>query len=171
MGLSRKFTIRESFRFMVSRANFVKLDWKLLYYYQLTTTQRRDSYNNITPQSQCSGIPRNSIFRFRRWLKNLGPWVENRVAGSIVGCFIPALFFVLHRGLQIGVPNNFKLPCIFISREKKYLGFPPRENVKKPQFFVIVLGNSRYPFEKHLRDSEGWLILSLSMFPPKIVWK
>ena len=30
-------------------------------------------------------------------------------------------------------------PVFFISREKKYLGFPPRENVKKTQFFVIFL--------------------------------
>jgi hypothetical protein len=37
----------------------------------------------------------------------------------------------------------------FISREKKYLGFPPCENVKKTQFFVIFLGNSRYPFGKN----------------------
>jgi hypothetical protein len=39
-------------------------------------------------------------------------------------------------------------PVFFISRKKKYLGFPPRENVKKPYFFVIFLENSRYPFGK-----------------------
>jgi hypothetical protein len=42
-----KLKIRESFRCMVSRANFVKLEWKLLYYYHTynDTTQRQITKN------------------------------------------------------------------------------------------------------------------------------
>jgi hypothetical protein len=39
-------------------------------------------------------------------------------------------------------------PVFFISREKKYLGFPPRENVKKPNFRDFFLEIHGTPSKK-----------------------
>ena len=64
-------------------------------------------------------------------------------------------FFLFYIGVgRSGFQIMLNSPVFFISREKKYLGFPPRENVKKTLFFVIFLGISRYRFGKKLWDSE-----------------
>jgi hypothetical protein len=42
-----------------------------------------------------------------------------------------------------------KFPVFFISCDKKYLGFSPREKVKKPQIFVIFLRKFMVPLRKN----------------------
>ena len=63
-------------------------------------------------------------------------------------------FFLFYIGVcRSGFQIMLNFPVFFISREKKYLGFPPRENVKKP-LFSFFLENSRYALGIKLRDSK-----------------
>ncbi len=65
-----------------------------------------------------------------------GGVVPNNLVGTVYvqyGVSFPHFFFyigVCRSGFQIMLNS----PVFFISREKKYLWFPPRENVKKPFF-------------------------------------
>jgi hypothetical protein len=80
----------------------------------------------------------------------------------ILGCSFPHFFFVLHRGLQIGVPNNAKLPCIFyFTRKKKYFGFPPRENVKKKTVFRDFFRKFTVPLRKKITGFRGMIDIVL----------
>ena len=86
---------------------------------------------------------------------------------GILGCFIPALFFVLHRGLQIGVPNNVKLPCIFYFTRKKIFRVATAWKREKNPIFRDFLRKFTVPLRKKITGFRGMIDIVLIYVPSK----